>query len=142
MTSKMTGRTRVMGYLILATTLSLTACAAPAQDVVVIRYNEGGDMIDFINERSRMQGSGKTYRIDGFCASACAMFLSLPNVCVTPRSKLGFHRGDGLWEVFRDAYIVHLPPAMRGWYVANAETTRTVFITGSQAIALGANACN
>ena len=42
----------------------------------------------------------------------------------------------------RTRVMGYLPPAMRGWYVANAETTRTVFITGSQAIALGANACN
>ena len=28
----------------------------------------------------------------GECDSACTMFLSVPNVCVAPTARLGFHR--------------------------------------------------
>ena len=37
--------------------------------------------------------SGERFRIDSHCQSACTMFLSIRNVCVTPGATLLFHSG-------------------------------------------------
>jgi hypothetical protein len=37
--------------------------------------------------------SGERFRIDSHCQSACTMFLSIRNVCVSPGATLLFHAG-------------------------------------------------
>jgi hypothetical protein len=37
--------------------------------------------------------SGERFRIDSHCQSACTMFLSIRNVCVSPGAALLFHAG-------------------------------------------------
>ena len=37
--------------------------------------------------------SGERFRIDSHCQSACTIFLSIKNVCVTPGATLLFHSG-------------------------------------------------
>ena len=37
--------------------------------------------------------SGERFRIDSHCQSACTMFLSIRNVCVSPSATLLFHAG-------------------------------------------------
>jgi hypothetical protein len=41
----------------------------------------------------RFNASGERFRIDTHCQSACTMFLSIRNVCVTPGATLLFHSG-------------------------------------------------
>ncbi|MEW6769376.1 MAG: hypothetical protein AB1342_15230 [Pseudomonadota bacterium] len=56
--------------------------------------------------------SGERFRIDSHCQSACTMFLSIKNVCVTPGATLLFHaggtRGTGIslatTDVMRNTY--------------------------------------
>ena len=48
-----------------------------AFDAVIAQYN----------------ASGKRFRIDGHCQSACTMFLSIKNVCIEPDAELLFHAG-------------------------------------------------
>ena len=40
--------------------------------------------------------SGERFRIDTHCQSACTMFLSIRNVCVTPGATLLFHAGGSM----------------------------------------------
>ena len=40
--------------------------------------------------------SGERFRIDSHCQSACTMFLSIRNVCVTPGATLLFHAGGSV----------------------------------------------
>ena len=40
--------------------------------------------------------SGERFRIDGHCQSACTMFLSIRNVCVTSGATLLFHAGGSM----------------------------------------------
>src|SRR4029077_18123077 len=37
--------------------------------------------------------SGERFRIDSHCQSACTIFLSIRNVCITPNATLLFHAG-------------------------------------------------
>ena len=49
----------------------------PMFDAIVQKYNS----------------SGERFRIDSHCQSACTIFLSIRNVCVTPGATLLFHAG-------------------------------------------------
>ncbi len=40
--------------------------------------------------------SGERFRIDTHCQSACTMFLSIRNVCITPGATLLFHAGGSM----------------------------------------------
>ena len=45
---------------------------------------------------AQYNASGERFRIDSHCQSACTMFLSIRNVCVTPNAKLLFHAGGDM----------------------------------------------
>ncbi len=47
---------------------------------------------------AQYNASGERFRIDSHCQSACTMFLSIRNVCVTPNAKLLFHAGGNMRE--------------------------------------------
>jgi hypothetical protein len=55
---------------------------------------------------SQYNGSGERFRIDGRCQSACTMFLSIRNVCVSPGATLAFHSGlnPSTTEAMRSTY--------------------------------------
>src|SRR5450432_2457826 len=42
---------------------------------------------------AQYNASGERFRIDSHCQSACTIFLSIRNVCVTPNATLLFHSG-------------------------------------------------
>ncbi len=47
----------------------------------------------FLAVIQQYNASGERFRIDSHCQSACTMFLSIHNVCVTPGATLLFHAG-------------------------------------------------
>jgi len=50
----------------------------------------------FQNVIQQYNASGERFRIDSHCQSACTMFLSIRNVCVTPGATLLFHAGGSM----------------------------------------------
>jgi len=52
-----------------------------------------GEMGRFDAVVQQYNASGERFRIDGHCQSACTIFLSIRNVCVTPNATLLFHAG-------------------------------------------------
>jgi hypothetical protein len=56
-------------------------------------YSFGGFSKSFGELASQINRSGKLFRIEGTCRSACTMFLSLKDVCVDLNATLLFHSG-------------------------------------------------
>ena len=50
----------------------------------------------FLAVISQYNASGERFRIESHCQSACTMFLSIHNVCVTPGATLLFHAGGNM----------------------------------------------
>ena len=50
----------------------------------------------FLNVIQQYNASGERFRIESHCQSACTMFLSIHNVCVTPGATLLFHAGGSM----------------------------------------------
>ena len=52
-----------------------------------------GEMPRFDAVVQQYNASGERFRIDSHCQSACTIFLSIRNVCITPGATLLFHAG-------------------------------------------------
>ena len=47
----------------------------------------------FHSDRAELAKTGKPFKIEGSCQSACTLFLKLKNVCIDPSAQLHFHAG-------------------------------------------------
>lgn len=67
--------------------------------------------------------SGERFRIDSHCQSACTMFLSIRNVCVTPGATLLFHaggtRGTGISVAYTEQMRSTYNAALRQYVTDN-----------------------
>ena len=92
---------RVLSVLMLV--FALGAWAAPAHaDGSVSALHMGMGARDayafgrFQQVIAQYNSSGERFRIDSHCQSACTMFLSISNVCVSPGATLLFHSGGSM----------------------------------------------
>ncbi|MDB6177254.1 hypothetical protein PAF17_06995 [Paracoccus sp. Z330] len=53
--------------------------------------DKGGNVMEMAQRRSKLARSGKQVRIRGYCRSACTMLITLPNACIGPKARIGFH---------------------------------------------------
>jgi hypothetical protein len=83
-----------------------------------------GEMGRFDAVVQQYNASGERFRIDSHCQSACTIFLSIHNVCITPNATLLFHSGGDMranrvsaasTQHMLDAYN----PALRQYVSAN-----------------------
>jgi hypothetical protein len=85
----------------LYTLCSLTGQSAYADgSVSSLRMGYGApnaySFAQFLNVIQQYNASGERFRIESHCQSACTMFLSIRNVCVTPGATLLFHAGGSM----------------------------------------------
>lgn len=71
-----------------------TAPLLNSEGVHVIRNHKGGRIIAVEAQRRALLDWGGPVRIEGFCNSACVILTSLPNACLSPNSKIGFHSAN------------------------------------------------
>lgn len=64
---------------------------APTVVPHIVRMDPGGLIHERGREIAQRRAAGQPVVIDGYCASACTMYLGMPGVCLTPRSSLLFH---------------------------------------------------
>lgn len=84
--------TRILALFILLT----LPLAAPAEIVqgrgyIVVNDDRGGNVIEMVKTRARLERSGQKVWIRGYCRSACTMLITMPNACLGPLSTIGFH---------------------------------------------------
>lgn len=78
----------------LSVLLSLPAATpveAQSRRPIDISNDSGGNVLETIQRRNHLQRSGRQVRIRGYCRSACTIYLSLPNACLDPKARVGFH---------------------------------------------------
>jgi hypothetical protein len=75
-----------------------TACndrrPAPTTEPYLIHRDGGGQIISAEADRARLLAWGGQVEIRDYCASACVIFTTLPNACLGPASKVGFHSSN------------------------------------------------
>jgi hypothetical protein len=89
--------THTIGTLTLLCALAVLAAPARADgSVSALSMGMGarpGEMPRFDAVVQQYNTSGERFRIDSHCQSACTIFLSIKNVCITPGATLLFHSG-------------------------------------------------
>lgn len=88
--------TRHVSALIAAALIAAFAPSAHAETRVHDKYidiinDKGGNVMEMAQRRSKLARSGKQVRIRGYCRSACTMLVTLPNACIGPKARIGFH---------------------------------------------------
>ena len=72
-----------------------TACTdrrpAPTSEPYDILRDGGGQIISAEADRARLLAWGGQVRIREYCASSCVIFTTLPNACIGPSARIGFH---------------------------------------------------
>ena len=53
--------------------------------------NRGGNVLQMVQTRADLARSGRQVRIRGYCRSACTILTTLPNACLGPHARIGFH---------------------------------------------------
>ncbi|MBC2835104.1 hypothetical protein H7F16_06260 [Gemmobacter straminiformis] len=137
----------------LAALALVLAFSASAKAMIVTR-DMGGSVRERIAQVNDLSANGTEVRIVGTCVSACTLLLGVPTACVAPQARLGFHgpstRKRGL-PLPRDEYervsaeMASLyPPQIRRWFMTTARKTTGdyILISGRDAIAMGARACD
>lgn len=74
-------------------------------------------MNQFLQDRDQIAKSGKWFRIEGICKSACTIFLKLRNVCIDPNAKLKFHAGGSPQSTV--TMLASYNSKLRGFLIAN-----------------------
>ncbi|RYH03573.1 hypothetical protein EU805_07640 [Salipiger sp. IMCC34102] len=64
---------------------------APTSEPYVISRDGGGQIISAEADREMLRQWGKRVEIRGSCRSACVIFTTLPNACLGPKLRIGFH---------------------------------------------------
>lgn len=67
---------------------------APTTAPYVIEDDGGGQLLSAEADRAALLAWGGAVEIRGDCASACAIFTTLPNACLDPASRIGFHSAN------------------------------------------------
>lgn len=144
-------RLAVACALVVPVAVPQAANANPA--VKIIRSDGGGSLQERIAQIAQLDADGTRIEIRGQCASACTMYLGMQNTCVYPSAKLGFHGpqsqlyGISLpadeYQYWTHVMADHYPEQIRAWYLQTASqvTVGVYFISGSDAIRMGAHAC-
>lgn len=134
---------------------SITSTMGPAQAATkVVDNDRGGSVSDRVNEIKRLRKSGTKIRIQGFCASACTLYLGLKNqVCVTETATLAFHGPStatpGLMLPYDDFQRItaqmasYYPEPLRRWYMKEGRNNieGLYSFTGAQLIEMGTRRC-
>lgn len=100
----------------------------PPAPVVIVRDDDGGQILAFLERLAEYRRKGVHVRIEGACESACTVLTALPSerLCVGPNAVLGFHesyvRQSGIFfdsKVRSDeatAYLMKIyPKRLRDW---------------------------
>jgi hypothetical protein len=71
--------------------LPLIACSLAGTPGTSEGYEGGGPSARFDAIVNQYNQSGEPFRIVGYCASSCTLFLGIRTVCVSRHATLGFH---------------------------------------------------
>lgn len=134
--------------------VSLLSAVPMQAGAMTVTRDLGGSVRERIVQVQNLSQNGARVRIVGTCISACTLLLGVPDACVTPTARLGFHgpstRKNGL-PLPREEYervslqMARLyPPQIRNWFMTTARKTTGdyILISGQTAIAMGARACD
>lgn len=124
---------RIVGAVLLLASCSLAGAAGTSEG-----YEGGGPSARFDAIVRQYNQSGEPFRIVGYCASSCTLFLGIRNVCVSRHATLGFHSSHAASNLGApsDHLLAVYNPSLRDFVLANHYTDGVAMheIPGSEII--------
>jgi hypothetical protein len=125
--------------------------SAQSGSALIVNSDRGGKLGQRSREIRSLRAEGKRVELRGTCLSACTMYLSLPNVCVSSSARLGFHgptrNGQQLsqreFDHWSDVMADNYREPLRSWFLTQARYTTSgyVQVSGSELIQMGYPQC-
>lgn len=143
--------------LVLATALATVPAGAVQRPdhggrTLVIRNDPGGVIPARIADIATIRASGRKVELRGrYCLSACTLYLGLPNACVSPKTRFGFH-GPSMYgrplkqkefERWSRLMASHYPEPLRNWFMETARFRLAGYVNlqGDDLIRMGVERC-
>lgn len=124
---------------------------AQSGNTLVIRVDRGGMLGKRSEEIRYLRSTGRRVELRGTCLSACTMYLSLPDICVSPTATFGFHgptrNGRALpsqeFDYWSNVMANNYREPLRSWYLSEARFTTSGYIRvrGAELISMGYPSC-
>jgi hypothetical protein len=120
---------------------------------VIVGNHPGGLIFGTIEDVKDIDMLGLPVMIVGrYCISACTLFLWAKHVCVSPKTRFGFHRPGPapgtppLTKARIDATVnvisQHFRPALKKWWIMTGSKSRQLkYLTGEELIRIGYRSC-
>lgn len=125
--------------------------AAQTANAIIVRSDRGGYIGQRDRQISALRAQGTRVELQGTCLSSCTMYLSLPNVCISPKAVFGFHgpsrNGEALsptdFDRWSQVMARHYREPIRSWFMNEARYTVSGYyrLSGSQLISMGYPSC-
>jgi hypothetical protein len=113
--------------------------------VMYISNDYGGYPSAYHRQAMELKRAHMDVVISGVCASACIAYLGLPNACVVPDAQLMAHHAqsdDAAIRANSETVVFSTVPArLAAYWRACINRQEECWITGAQAIAMGARRC-
>lgn len=146
------GRLLCLALAMLAITVAIPRqLAAQGANVIVVQSDRGGYIGQRNAEIRTLRASGTRVELQGLCLSACTMYLSLPNACVSPSAVFGFHGPSRNGQPLSARDFDHWSQIMasgyreplRSWYMSQARYTLSGYhqLSGTDLIRMGYPPC-
>ena len=133
----------------------LVALGGPAiaqtSAAIVVRSDRGGMLGQRSQEIRKLRAAGQRVELRGTCLSACTMYLSLPNVCVSASAVFGFHgptrNGQSLppdeFNHWSELMASNYREPLRSWFLTKARyrTSGYYKLSGAELIRMGYSPC-
>ncbi len=133
--------------------LSTAAMPAAAQTraAFVVQSDRGGWLGQRSKKIRKMRATGQRVELRGTCLSACTMYLSLPNACVSSNATFGFHGPSRNGQQLSQREFDHWSRLMadnyreplRSWFLTKARyrTSGYYNMSGTELIRMGYPQC-
>jgi hypothetical protein len=120
---------------------------------LIVRNDRGGRISPRVKEIAELRRSGRPVEIRGaVCLSTCTMFLGLPQTCLEPGTRFGFHgpskNGRRLsardFDYWSQIIAAHYPKPLRDWYMTTGRLRINGYheLNGRALIELGLERCS
>jgi hypothetical protein len=112
---------------------------------ITVLEDNGGNTFEYRRSARSLRRFRGNIIISGSCLSSCVAYIGLPNACVTRGARLMFHQARAATEELRrageDAILSGLPPRLATYWRACIVHGFDCWMTGADAIAMGAREC-
>lgn len=140
---------RMLGTVLILTGVLFVAGITSCARGETVTHDTGGSVAARLDQMRSMS----SVRIVGACYSSCTLLLGVPDACVTPSARLGFHgpsTRSGLpllrseWDRVSRIMAEQYPPKIRLWFLASGRLLSAQHMRvfhGSELISMGVKEC-